>query len=971
MSFNREIDDVVETLRQAKGRGKTCTVLIGAGCSVSAGIPTAAMFVDIIKNEYPRSYKLAKDKTYPQCMAQLSIGERRDLIAKHIDNAKINWAHIGSAQLIKYGYVDGVLTTNFDQLVMKAGAMVGIFPAAYDFAASQLFKSADVPDQAIFYLHGQRTGFVLMNTAEECENHSKLLAPVFDDAGKKRVWLVVGYSGECDPVFEHLAKVDRFDNKLYWVGYGDKEPDKHILERLMKPENDAYYVKGFDADDFFINLAQRLECFPPDFVGRPFSHLDTTLDMLTKFPVPNQESDLDIVDGARRNIREAIGRYERPDTASTSNVDGDKGSKDKVSLEATALFSAGKYAEVIKLAGDLTPPFQGVAVDPLYWSLLEEGNRSCLLARSVGESEAFDAYSAAIKRYAEAISVKPEGHEAHNNWGNALSAHAKTKSGDEADRLFSESYGRYAEAVRIKPDYHGAFYNWGLALSAQAKTKSGEEADRLFSESHGRYAEAVRIKPDYHEALNNWGITIWDQAQTKSGEQADRLFSESCGRYADVLRIKPDSCEAFNNWGNALSSQAQTKYGEEANRLFTESYDKYAEAVRLKPDYHLALNNWGNALSFQAKTKSGDEAGRLFSESCGKYAEAVLIKPDYYQALNNWGSTLLDHSNMKSGDDADHLFFESCGRYAEAVHIKPDYHEAFNNWGIALSAQAKTKSGEEADRLLSESCGKYAEAVRIKPDYHEALTNWGNALIAQAQLKSGGEADRLLSESSGRYAEAVRIKPDYHVAFNNWGIALFAQARTKSGDEADRLFSESYSRYAEAVRIKPDYYEAFNLWGNTISAQAKTKSGEEADRLFSESCGRYAEAVRIKPDFHEALNNWGSTLLFQAQKKTGSEKESILVAAEEKLHETERLEPGVGSYNLACVYSLSGREKECLEHLERSFEMGKLPDLDHLQTDNDLDSVRDTQWYKEFVERVTAGKNVLHAEKPEPDPASS
>lgn len=100
MSFNREIDDVVETLRQAKGRGKTCTVLIGAGCSVTAGIPTAAMFVDIIKDEYPCSYERAKSKTYPQCMAQLSLSERRDLIAKHIDNAKINWAHIGIAQLI-------------------------------------------------------------------------------------------------------------------------------------------------------------------------------------------------------------------------------------------------------------------------------------------------------------------------------------------------------------------------------------------------------------------------------------------------------------------------------------------------------------------------------------------------------------------------------------------------------------------------------------------------------------------------------------------------------------------------------------------------------------------------------------------------------------------------------------------------------------------------------------------------------
>ena len=495
MSFHMEIDDVVETLRQAKDRGKTCTVLIGAGCSVTAGIPTALKFVDIIKDEYPRSYQRAKEKTYPQCMAQLSVSERRDLIAKHIDKAKINWAHIGIAQLIKHGYVDRVLTTNFDQLVTKASAMVGIFPAAYDFAASTLFKAADVPDQAIFYLHGQRTGFVLMNTDEECENHSRLLAPVFDDAGKKRVWLVVGYSGECDPVFKHLAGVERFDNRLYWVGYKDAEPAPHIRGELLLPGKAAYYVKGFDADGFFINLAQKLECFPPDFVGRPFSHLDNTLDMLSEFPIPKQESGFDLVGGARQNIREAIERYEMHDKVQAGVEGRDQESVGNISLPVSTLFSAGKYAEVIQLAGDLLPPFRGVPVDLLYWSLIEEGNKTYNLAASATAEDAYEAYSTAIRRYSDAARINPNGVVAFNNWGNALSDQAKTKSGDEADRLFGESYAKYAESVHIKPDDHEVFNNWGSALSDQAQKKLGEEKERLLVDAEEKLFEAKRLKP--------------------------------------------------------------------------------------------------------------------------------------------------------------------------------------------------------------------------------------------------------------------------------------------------------------------------------------------------------------------------------------------------------------------------------------------------------------------------------------------
>ncbi len=36
---------------------------------------------------------------------------------------------------------------------------------------------------------------------------------------------------------------------------------------------------------------------------------------------------------------------------------------------------------------------------------------------------------------------------------------------------FRESCDKYAEAVRIKPDYHEAYSNWGTALSVVAKRK--------------------------------------------------------------------------------------------------------------------------------------------------------------------------------------------------------------------------------------------------------------------------------------------------------------------------------------------------------------------------------------------------------------------------------------------------------------------------------------------------------------------
>ena len=100
MTVYRDIDDVVEAVRNAKLRGKSCALLIGAGCSAKAGIPVAGGFVETIKVRWNSAYTRAGSKTYPQCMGELSPGERRDLITEFIDKAKINWAHIAIAQLM-------------------------------------------------------------------------------------------------------------------------------------------------------------------------------------------------------------------------------------------------------------------------------------------------------------------------------------------------------------------------------------------------------------------------------------------------------------------------------------------------------------------------------------------------------------------------------------------------------------------------------------------------------------------------------------------------------------------------------------------------------------------------------------------------------------------------------------------------------------------------------------------------------
>ncbi|MDR7074683.1 SIR2 family NAD-dependent protein deacylase [Fictibacillus barbaricus] len=286
MNINRDIDDVIVSLKNAKREGIKVNLLIGAGCSATADIPTANGIVKLIKEKFPREYERANPKSYENCMSKLTPSERRNLIKSLVDDAKINWAHIAIAQLIKHNFFHRVLTTNFDNLLQRACALVGEFPGIYDLTTSSEFRSDLLFEKSIIHLHGQHTGFILCNTKDELEEQLNIINPVFKQLNQNSLWLIVGYSGKNDPIFNLLSEQKLFENRLFWVGYRYDEPEMHLKENLLSEEKYAFYVSGHTSDDFFIELAQNLDCFPPTFIQKPFTYLYSTLNNITEYSEP-------------------------------------------------------------------------------------------------------------------------------------------------------------------------------------------------------------------------------------------------------------------------------------------------------------------------------------------------------------------------------------------------------------------------------------------------------------------------------------------------------------------------------------------------------------------------------------------------------------------------------------------------------------------------------------------------------------
>ena len=137
--------------------------------------------------------------------------------------------------------------------------------------------------------------------------------------------------------------------------------------------------------------------------------------------------------------------------------------------------------------------------------------------------------------------------------------------------------------------------------------------------------------------------------------------------------------------------------------------------------------------------------------------------------------------------------------------------------------------------------------------------------------------------------------------------------------------------------------------GNVLFDQARKKAGEQADALFGEAYEKYAQGLAIEPDDHEALYDWGTALLDEANTKAGAEADALFERARTKLLQAELLKECAGAYNLACVAALRAREEECREWLNVDKRCGTLPDRRHLESDTDLDGVRDEPWFREFL----------------------
>ncbi|MFA7361264.1 MAG: tetratricopeptide repeat protein [Candidatus Kapaibacterium sp.] len=533
-----ELGRLATCMNICRNKEYSTTVFIGSGVSKTAGIPTASEIMDDLdkREHFKNLVKQAKHRTFTEYMKCLESDQRKDLFIEYIDKAKVNIAHIYLASLVKAGYVDYIVTTNFDPLAVMALSLFNIFPAIYDIANAKDFEPGVFVTPSVIYLHGQSYGFWQMNTPDELSLPLNTIETALIDINQKSLWIIVGYSGD-DPVLGKLAKIRKFSHGLYWICYKDNDPKEKVQRELLKDKTrGTHIIKGYDSDSFFHSLYNELNVEPPNIVSKPFTNLSDIYSMIQdKGEIDGKP--IDLIGSANLWIKDAIKVFE-----------------DKIPCEETDTFKNKKKFEEENLISDIKDIWinqEYENIDSYYEKVISSQLSDAKLYLSYGYegrgSEYYysKSYEKAIADYTKAIELKPDDADAYWSRGNAYYYLQK----------YDEAIADYTKAIELKPDDADAYNNRGIAYRKLEK----------YDEAIADFSKAIELKPDYALAYYNRGVAYYDL----------KKYEEVIADYTKAIELEPDFADAYINRGSAFSC--------------LEEYDKSiadnSKAIELKPDY--------------------------------------------------------------------------------------------------------------------------------------------------------------------------------------------------------------------------------------------------------------------------------------------------------------------------------------------------------------------------------------------------
>lgn len=276
------MDPVISLAFTIQSNKLAYAILLGSGVSRPSHIPTGWEIVqDLIRKvaitrgesadpEPARWYKdtFDLDPNYSDIIQSLapSSGDRRGILSSYFeptpeekDQGKKtpSAAHHAIAELVKQGYVNVIITTNFDRLMEQALEVAGI-PTMVIYSVDGIKGSPPLAQNqcTLIKVHGDYLDTRIKNTATELETYEPELNSYLDRILSEYGLIVCGWSAEWDQALRDA--ILRNAHQRYTTFWTHRETLNSLAEPIVTACR-AQRIRIKDADSFFSEVVEKIE----------------------------------------------------------------------------------------------------------------------------------------------------------------------------------------------------------------------------------------------------------------------------------------------------------------------------------------------------------------------------------------------------------------------------------------------------------------------------------------------------------------------------------------------------------------------------------------------------------------------------------------------------------------------------------------------------------------------------------------
>jgi Tfp pilus assembly protein PilF len=810
---------------------------LGAGCSVSSGIPGSKdlvsqwlkslyyeetgnkfngedpQYINWLKKRYPDyTYEKGAD-IYKDVIKDLCphIQERKAEFEKLIQGKDPAFGYGVFAQLIgnsKYGeYCNIILTTNFDDLVADALYIYSQKkPLVIPHGSLAGFVRLTSKTPIIIKIHGD-VMLEIENTEDETDEIDTRFKGKLDDILKETGIIFIGYGGNDKGVLnilENLSK-EHLKNGIYWIN--NKLPDNPQFIKWLE-DRDAIWVKTESFDKLMLNFYKEFNLSHPD-ENRFKKLLDSYYDIFKKLKnelksVEETGVYKDVTKGTIWDVWSQASEIERsdPQKADFIYLNGLKNFPNDATL--TNLYAL--FLKEIRKDYDNAEKYYKKALELDPNDAVATGNYAIFL------DETRKDYNDAEKYYKKALELDPNDAGTTGNYAIFLD---ERKDHDNAEKY-------YKKALELDPNDAGVTINYALFL---------DEIRKDYDNAEKYYKKALELDPNDAGIMGNFALFL-DKTR-KDYDNAEKYYKKA-------LELDPNDAGITNNYALFL--------GKIQDYDNAEKY--YKKTLELVPDDAGLTINY--ALFLDETRKDYDNAEKY-------YKKALELDPNDAGIMGSF-ALFLDETR-KDYDNAEKY-------YKKALELDPNNAGVISNYALFLDETRKDYDNAEK---------YYKTALELDPNDVGVTGNY--ALFLDKTRKDYDNAEKY-------YKKALELDPNDVGITGNY--ALFLDETRKDYDNAEKYYKTALELDPNNARVIGDYaFFLYAIRNDYDNAEKYYKRAVELDpndagiicdyAIFldktkkdydnAEKC--YKRAVELDPNDADLAGNYAGFLLAKGNKIDG------------------------------------------------------------------------------------------------------